>query len=236
LQCQTSFEIILALYTFYCFPNGGNEDEVSCQVFSRSDGFFGALGVAAYAGQYRQFTAQFLNFDGTEQGTTLGPSTGGQPIYQGTVFVPADVDTLEITISATGDLLDGGVPESNSLWLNCQVDGKDCNHGVNSAANSIPGWVPVLSLEASAQIPEPAATPTPAVGTDNNIHYSWCMPIKSKKGPRPHVHDVQLSMASGDGTHAVHIEQIHVFVDGNDFGGHDKLNACTAAPVPTPVP
>ena len=36
--------------------------------------------------------------------------------------VSADVDTLEVTISATGDLLDSGVPFTNSLWLNCQID------------------------------------------------------------------------------------------------------------------
>jgi hypothetical protein len=196
----------------------------------------GALAVAAYAGQVRQFAAQFLNFDGTEQSTTREPSSGGQPIYQGSISVPADVNTLEVTISATGDLLDGGAPVTNSLWLNCQVDGNDCNGGTNSAANSVGGWVPVLSLDASAQIPEPTATPTPAVGTDNNIHYSWCMPIKPKKGPHSLQHDVQLSMASGDGIHAVHVEQIHVFVDGINFGAGNKANACTAAPVPTPVP
>jgi hypothetical protein len=140
-------------------------------------------------------------------------------IYQGSVFVSADVDTLEITISATGDLPDGGTPFTNSLWLNCQLDGNDCN---------------AVSLDTSAQIPE--ATATPAVGTDNNIHYSWCMPIKPKKGPHSLQHDVQLSMASGDGVRAVHIEQIQVLVGGTNFGGPNKLNACSPAPVPTPVP
>ena len=65
---------------------------------------FGVAAVVAHAGQVRQFSAQFLNFDGTEQSTTLEPSSGGQPIYRGSVFVSADVDTLEITISATGDM------------------------------------------------------------------------------------------------------------------------------------
>jgi hypothetical protein len=190
-----------------------------------------ALGVAAYAGQVRQFAAQYVN---AQQSTTRDPSSGGQPIYQGSVFVSADVDTLEITISATGDLLDGGTPFTNSLWLNCQVDGNDCNAGTNSAANSVAGWVPVLSLDTSAQIPE--ATATPAVGTDNNIHYSWCMPIKPKKGPHSLQHDVQLSMASGNGVRAVHIEQIQVLVGGTNFGGQNKLNACSPAPAPTPVP
>jgi hypothetical protein len=197
----------------------------------------GALTVAAYAGQVRQFAAQYLNFDGTEQTTTLAPSSGGQPIYQGTVVAPADTDTLEITISATADLLDGGVPVSNSLWLNCQVDGVACNTGVNSAGNSVPGWVPVLSLASGAQIPKPTPTPTsPATATDNNIHYTWCIPIKPKKVSHSLSHDVQISMASGDGVHAVQIEQIHVFVDGNKFGGPNHSNGCTAAPVPTPVP
>jgi hypothetical protein len=197
----------------------------------------GALAVAAYAGEVRQFAAQFLNFDGTEQSTSLDPSAGGQPIYQGTVIIPADVNTLEITISATGDLLDGGVPVTNSLWLNCQVDGANCNGGTNSAGNSVAGWVPVLSLQAGAQIPEPTPTPTsPATATDNNIHYSWCMPIRPKKKAGSLSHDVQLSMASGDGSHTVHIEQINVLVGGSHFGAGNKGNACTAAPVPTPVP
>src|SRR6266851_2998762 len=198
----------------------------------------GMVSAGAYAGYLRQFAAQYLNFDGSEQSTTLAPSSGGQTIYHGTVMVPADVATLEVTISATGDLLDSGTPISNSIWLNCQIDGNPCNGGANSAGNSVAGWIPVLSLTAAAQVPEPTPTPTtPATATDNNIHYSWCMPIKPKKGAGDHlVHDVDLKMASGDGTHAVHIEQIHVFVDGAKIAGPNKSNACTAAPVPTPVP
>ncbi len=198
----------------------------------------GIVSAGAYAGYLRQFAAQYLNFDGSEQSTTLAPSSGGQTIYHGTVTVPADIDTLEVTISATGDLLDSGVPATNSIWLNCQVDGNACNGGTNSAGNSVGGWVPVLSLTAPAQVPEPTPTPTtPATATDNNIHYSWCMPIKPKKGAGDHLtHDVDLKMASGDGTHAVHIEQIHVFVNGARIAGQNKSNACSEAPVPTPVP
>jgi hypothetical protein len=197
----------------------------------------GMVSVGAYAGYLRQFAAQYLNFDGSEQNTTLAPSSGGQTIYHGTVMIPADVDTLEVTISATGDLLDSGTPISNSIWLNCQIDGNPCNGGANSAGNSVAGWIAVLSLTAAAQVPEPPTPTTPATATDNNIHYSWCMPIKPKKGAGDHlVHDVDLKMASGDGTHAVHIEQIHVFVDGAKIAGQNKSNACTAAPVPTPVP
>lgn len=190
-----------------------------------------ALCIVAYAGEVREFAAQYVN---GEQATTLDPSSGGQPIYQGTVFVPADVSILEVSISATGDLLNAGTPVPNSLWLNCQVDGKDCNSGSNSAANSVAGWVPVLSLSASAQIPE--ANATPAVGTDNNIHYSWCIPIKKKKGPNGLSHSVQLSMASGDGVDTVHIEQVQVRVGGTNLGGPNSANACTEAPAPTPVP
>ncbi len=190
-----------------------------------------AVCIAAYAGEVREFAAQYVN---SEQATTLDPSTGGQPIYQGTVSVPADVSVLEVSISATGDLFDGGTPVPNSLWLNCQVDGKDCNTGSNSAPNSISGWVPVLSLSASAQIPEASATP--AVGTDNNIHYSWCVPVKKKKGPNGLSHSVQLSMASGDGVDTVHIEQVQVRVGGANIGGPNSAKACTEAPAPTPVP
>jgi hypothetical protein len=94
----------------------------------------------------------------------------------------------------------------------------------------------VLSLQSAAQNPVPAASPTPGVVPDNNIHYTWCLPIKPNHGPHSLAHDVQLSMASGDGVHSVQIEQIHVLVGGMHFGGPNKANACTAAPVPTPVP
>ena len=190
-----------------------------------------ALCIAAYAGEVREFAAQFV--DG-QQATTVEPANGGQPIYQGTVFVPADVNILEVTISATGDLLNGGTPVPNSLWLNCQVDGTNCNTGRNSADNSVSGWVPVLSLSAAAQIPETSATP--AVATDNNIHYSWCVPIKKNSGPNGLSHSVQLSMASGDGTDTVHIEQVQVRVGGVNMRGPNSANACKSAPAPTPVP
>lgn len=91
-------------------------------------------------------------------------------------------------------------------------------------------------MQSAAQNPVPAASPTPGVVPDNNIHYTWCLPIKPNHGPHSLAHDVQLSMASGDGVHSVQIEQIHVLVGGMHFGGPNKANACTAAPVPTPVP
>jgi hypothetical protein len=62
---------------------------VSCSVA-------GLVSVGAYAGYLRQFAAQYLNFDGSEQSTTLAPPSGGQTIYRGTVMVSADVDTLEL--------------------------------------------------------------------------------------------------------------------------------------------
>ena len=43
---------------------------VSCSVV-------GIVSAGAYAGYLRQFAAQYLNFDGTEQGTTLAPPSGG---------------------------------------------------------------------------------------------------------------------------------------------------------------
>src|SRR5260221_4404152 len=101
----------------------------------------GMVSAGAYAGYLRQFAAQYLNFDGSEQNTTLAPSSGGQTIYHGTVMVPADVDTLEVTISATGDLLDSGTPISNSIWLNCQIDGNPCNGGGNTARDTLSGWL-----------------------------------------------------------------------------------------------
>jgi hypothetical protein len=204
-----------------------------------SSSFVGAVAAGVYAGNVRQFAAEFLKYEGVKEGTTLAPSTGGKTIYESTVVVPQDIKTLEVTIFAAGDLLDNGNRVSNLLWLNCKVDGNLCNRGVTSAGKGVAGWVPVLSLGAGTEISGPTPTLTTRIGVlDSNIRYRWCMPIEPKKDAAdPLTHNVELTMASGDGTHAVYIEQLLVFVDGTSFGGlSNKSDACAPAPVPTPVP
>lgn len=185
---------------------------------------------AAHAGQVRRFADVYINAEQTAS-TTPDDSGNPTPIYQGTVKVPADTNVLEITVSATGDLAD----VTNSLWLNCQVDGNNCNSGANSAANSVPGWVPVLSLDSSAQIPTPTVPTSPATGTDNNIHYTWCVQIKpNRHAPHSLHHQIQLNMASGTGD-PVYIEQLQVSVTGARIGGFNKANACSSPIAPSPV-
>jgi hypothetical protein len=168
----------------------------------------------AHAGNLLRFAVQYLN---AEQSTNVAPAdtsgvpTGGIAIYDlADLKVPANVNTLQVTISAAGDLNEA----ANSMWLACLVDGQPCNSSSNSAANSPAGWIPVLSLATG-------------IATDNNIHYTWCMPISPNKGqPHPLRHTVQLRMASGDGADTVNIEQIHVLVDGVKIW--TTMNACTA--------
>jgi len=171
----------------------------------------------ALAQNIQAFSAQFRNFNGSEANTSVAPAalaTGGKAIYDVTVTVPGNINTLFVTVSSTGDL-DKRV---NSMWLACLVDGKPCNSGSNSQVPAFTGWVKVQDLS-------PAALNSAT--SDNNVNYSWCTPIERHSPPDPLLHKVQLRLASGNGTNTVFLEQIHVFVNGARIAGKNSANACT---------
>lgn len=171
----------------------------------------------ALAQNIQAFSAQFRRFDGSESKTNLAPlalATGGIAIYDVSVTVPGNINTLFVTISGTGDF----DHKSNSMWLACKLDDTPCNSGSNSLVPAFTGWVKVQDLTATAQ---------PTASSDNNVNYSWCTPIKRHSPPDPLLHKVQLRLASGDGTDTVFLEQFHVFVNGAKIAGKNSGNACT---------
>jgi hypothetical protein len=194
----------------------------AARIFAAMTAALFAIGPAmAWAGSLSRFAANFLHFDGTQVSTTVAPAanaSGGAAVYDNTIRVPASFNTLYVSISATGDL----DQQSNSLLLACLIDGAPCNSG-GPASNGAPtGWVMTQKLSAAAQ---------PDTSTDNNISYTWCMPIQPNPGKsmKRLDHTVELRLASGDGTDNVSVEQMHVFVDGAKIAGRNKANACTEA-------
>lgn len=89
------------------------------------------------------------DFDG-ESSTTTEPGSGGEVLYNRTVFTPAGANTLFVTFSGTGDQHDG-----SQTLMKCWVDNNPCSGDE---------WV-VLQLYDSFDF------------HDNNINYTWCEAI-----------------------------------------------------------
>lgn len=184
-------------------------------------------------GPLRRLSADFKNFDNTETSTIVGvypnssgsvPGDDGTLVYQKTVYVPSGENVLYITISATADTHDGA-----ALWLNCRVDGADCNPGAGGAAVTPAGYVALNKLPA----PEAATNCNDGGGGfgdchDNSINYTWCTPIAY--GTRT----VELRLAtSRAGLGQVSFRTAHFYIDSNQISG----NACVQAePLPGESP
>ncbi len=200
--------------------------------------FAGAQGVGN-SGYVRRYLANFATFNDTEISTdtpaTPAPAVaqGGILIYNKNFFVADDINTLYVTISATGDVHDG-----RRLMLACLVDGVACNPGGNAVGGAPPGWVTLLRLDNyNDDYMGPGYGGDGSGGSgdvhDNNITYTWCTPFETKPGS----HNVKIRLASGanpDGddllvNNFVFLEAVHFFVDGARIA--DESNACTADPV-----
>ncbi len=137
----------------------------------------------------RRFSAEFLNFDGSESATNS--AVPGIPVYDKTLVTPADVNTLYITISTTGDVHHG-----NAAWFNCNVDGVNCNSGFGGAAGAPAGWIALKKHfnYDSVTYNGGLSTGDGSGGTgdmhDNSIYYTWCTPISSG------THTVEIRLAS----------------------------------------
>ena len=168
------------------------------------------------------------------------PGNDGTLVYRKRVSVPSDHNVLYVGVSMTGDTHDGA-----ALWLNCRLDGStsasDCNtgFGADGAQN---GYV---SLQ---KMPSFLVFPLGAVGTcddggggfgdchDNNINYTWCIPIVPDEWSGPISHNVEIRMATSESGKAVFFEKAHFYIDSNNIQG----NACepynTNNPPPFPAP
>jgi len=68
----------------------------------------------------KRFSAEFLNWDGTESVTDL--AVPGIAVYDKTLTFGSDVNTVYVTFSGTADSHAG-----NAEWLECTIDGTPCN-------------------------------------------------------------------------------------------------------------
>ncbi len=188
------------------------------------------------SGYIRRYAANFTTW-GTpsEIFTTLAPSgsppaTGGLIIYNRNFFTAADINTLYVTISATGDAHNGA-----RLMLACQVDDVACNAGANPVGGSPAGWFTAVRLKNynnNGLSPTFSGDGGGGAGDlhDNNITYTWCTPFNATPGS----HNVKVRLASapgpGDppspGGDTVFLEAVHFYVDGSRVADADK--ACTS--------
>lgn len=173
------------------------------------------------SGYLRRYAANFTTFgQPAELTTNLPPAAdglGGLLIYNKNFFVADDINTLYVTLSATGDTHGGA-----RLQISCVVDGAPCNPGANPVGGSPTGWVTVKRFDNYNN----NGLPIPYAGDggggagdvhDNAIHYTWCTPFETKAG----THNVQVRMASsgvlgdpGSTGEFVFMEGVHFFVDG----------------------
>ena len=157
-----------------------------------------------------------LDFADEVRATCAGLHVPGPVVkfYDNTVTGTSFLDTMLVTLSATGD-----VEGNNALEVQCEVDGKPCFAGtIGEDGATGPGWVVLQQVDEDEE--------------DNNVNYTWCVPIKKTK---KNAHEVVLNLEnlcnnSASGSHDVFMEQINVVVEAF-HAGVSKLaaNACTTA-------
>jgi hypothetical protein len=197
--------------------------------------------LAQNTGYVRRYAANRLALSGGEISTNLPPADnaeGGLIIYNKNFFVADDINTLYVTISATGDSHFGA-----RLMLACKVDGVPCNPDFQFVGGAPSGWFTALRMKDYDN--DYVQTPTGLTYTgdggggagdvhDNTITYTWCAPFETKAG----THNVQVKMASRPGpgdsqvqaVNFVFMEAVHFFIDGARV--RDETARCSAvAPV-----
>ena len=174
----------------------------------------------AQIGNLQIFAVNPLDFgDSNEvQATCTILATPGAVVkfYDNTVITTASTDVVLVTLSATGD-----TEANNRTQVQCKVDGTPCltgNIGFDKATG--PGWVVLQQVD--------------EVETDNNVNYTWCVPIKKTT---KNTHEVVLNLqnlcnGSATGLHNVFLEQINVVVEGYHAGSSKiAANACKSVGV-----
>jgi hypothetical protein len=192
--------------------------------------------VWAQGGPILRLAADFKNFDGTETSTMVGvdPAAGldGIAVFRKTVFVPAGVNTLYVTISTTGDSHDGA-----AIWMACRVNGVPCNPGFGGAGGTPAGWIALQKHKNWIGIAGPLFGDGGGGGGDvhdNSLYYTWCTKTRDLVGGPT---TVELRMGSSGPTRPdetggifppfVFFEAAHFYIDASRITGN---NACTPAP------
>jgi len=149
------------------------------------------------------------------------PGSGGDVIYDKTMFIDASHNTAYVTISATGDTHTG-----SRMMFTALIDDVACNPCPNPVGGSPNGW---LTLQRHADYNVYGLSPG-YVGDggggagdvhDNSVYYTWCC----KLPPPPddttgRLINAKVKMASGPSPETglsdiVFIEGIHFYVDVN---------------------
>lgn len=183
----------------------------------------------AASGPLFRLSADYETFGNpSEVFTNVAPlpgGAGGKVIYDKLVVVPADVNTLYVTISAVGDGHGGA-----RLELACLVDGLPCNAGGNPIGDSPTGWLTALRHKdyndnyAITNLFSGDGSGGAGDLHDNTVYYTWCMRV-SEPGAR---HDVQVKLGSktpiGERGGNVFLEAIHFFIDASFIEGEDQCS------------
>lgn len=175
----------------------------------------------------RRWAADYFLFNGTEAEATasnvpLAGGLGGVPIYTRTITTSDDINTVYVSIFATGDA------QSNSgsqTLLSCSIDGVPCNPNGPSFNTAPSGWV-VVAQQAQDMNNQ---APDDNFDVENAVSYQWCVPVLPENHQAEKLtHTIVISLANttvaGTAGGNVFIEQAHVFVDGSYI--HDDTNAC----------
>ncbi|TAL02055.1 MAG: hypothetical protein EPO03_12895 [Porticoccaceae bacterium] len=209
----------------------------------------GSLAAEA-SGQLRRYAADYWSFGGGEYFTTntslAGPDEAtpaaapndGALFYRKTITVNSSINTLYVEVDTTGDAHDGA-----ALRLSCRINGKFCKTSNNpSGVDGAPsGWITLLKVPTDVQDPTGTNNCQDGGGGsadchDNNINYTWCIPLEPYLAPdgsnTPVTIDLKMSSSSTDGVSdgVVFIEKGHVFIDGSKFTPASAGSRCGQAP------
>lgn len=190
-------------------------------------------------GPLRRFAADFFSFNGGEFSTTLTAISGadvntpavapgdGALFYEKNIKVNPSVNVLYVSIDTTGDAHAGA-----ALWLSCRVNGEFCRPSAVPAVDGAPsGWINLLKVPTSdADNNCNDGGGGTADCHDNNINYTWCIPVDVPANSPDKPYNIKLKMASSIEGQTVFIEKGHVIVDGSKIQGSER---CTITPVAT---
>lgn len=208
----------------------------------------GSLAAEA-SGQLRRYAADYWSFRGGEFSTT-NPSLAdpggdinipaaapndGALFYRKTITVNSSINTLYVAVDTTGDAHDGA-----ALRLSCRINGEFCRTSANPAGvdGAPSGWITLLKVPTSdGNTNCNDGGGGSADCHDNNINYTWCVPLEPYLAPdggnTPVTIDLKMSSSStgGESDGRVFIEKGHVFIDGSKFTPAGAGSRCGEAPL-----
>ena len=191
---------------------------------------------AQESGYVRRFAATRVELGGGEISSTTPPSPnglGGVVIYNKNFFTANDINTIYVTISATGDSHFGA-----RLQLSCLFDGQPCNPDAQFVGGAPTGWFTAQRHKNYNN--NYAGAPFSGDGGggagdlhDNVVYYTWCTPFNGPAG----THNVQVRLAPaaapgdpGSNVGPVFLEAVHFYIDGSRVANSNSSCPATTGP------